>query len=477
MVAGLVVARIAGPEVVGVIAFGTAYISIWGFITGLFGTGQIKLISEGKPLSDSLATYSWLQGGSLLLYTLCVLGLFAFQKVFFKGYFESREHEVVIIILLGANVIDQLLFFGNTTFTATLEQAKANLPLVLKAILYHGARVAVVFLGMKAIGLAAVNLASGLLVLPLAWRLIRRLDFGRLSRELVREHIKYAAPILLIVIINAIMEYADKLILAHYTDTKELGYYSVAFSLGGMFLLVANSAGTVFFPLFSNLISRKDWAAVNRKIDVFQKFIALFLFPAVCLLVIIGSPFLITLIGEQYRPSVIPFQVLLLATYFSIFGMPYGNIITGMGRFYINAQINFICLGVFLACIYFLVNPAWLGLGAAGIAINLLILNFVRNLLCIFYSFRIGEISIKASLFLPYLAVGGISLLFFRFGPLFSEWHALWWLAVSPLYLAVVYLALYLFGFLTQDEIRRFMDVLNLKKSYAYMKNELGGKA
>ncbi|NBC08452.1 MAG: oligosaccharide flippase family protein [Bacteroidetes bacterium] len=471
MVAGLVVARIAGPEVIGIIAFGTAYISIWSFFTGLFGTGHIKLISEGKPLDRCMTTYTWLQGGGVAVFVLAVLGAFFFQKAFFDA-FESRTHEIVILLLLLANLIDQALNFGNTTFTAKLEQAKANYPLVVKAVLYHAARIAIVFLGFKAVGLASVNLIAALVALPLVWRLLRKLEFGSFDQDLLKEHLQYALPIFLIVVINAITAYSDKLLLAHYTDTKELGYYSAAFSIGGIFLLISRSVGTVFFPLFSGLIADKNWDAVNQRIRSFQHFAAFFIFPGICLLALIGAPFLTTLLGEKYGPSVLPFKILLFATYISIVGMPYGNVITGMGRFYLNVLINFIGLVVFLVAVYLLINPAYLGLGATGIAINLLVLNIVHNLLFLYYSSRVGGVKPNFATLAPYSLVITVSLGFAFLEPALSEWNRWWWLAIIPVYIVIIYPLFYGLGILTKADIAKFVDILNLKKLLSYVSKE-----
>lgn len=475
MFAGLIVARVAGPEVVGVIAFGTAYISIWGFILGIFGAGHIKLISEGRPLGDCITTYTWLKVSSILVYIGAVGGFFLYQKFYLVNAFESETHEIVILILLLAGIIDQVLNFGDTTFTAKLEQTKANYPLVLKAVIYHLGRMLIVLLGFRAIGLAGMNLISALLALPLVIRLLKGLDFGRFDKKLFKEYLQYAIPIFLIVVINSIMEYADKLLLAYYTDTKELGYYSAAFSIGGMFLLISNSVGTIFFPLFSSLIAQENWKAVNEKIHYFQQFIVVFFFPAICLLIIVGAPFLIFLIGDKYHPSITPFKILLLATYLSIVGIPYGNIINGMGRFYINAQINLICLVVFILSIYVLLNPDYLGLGATGIAINLIIVNLVRNLLYFMFAFRLGKLRPQLAVLSPYLIVGALAILFLWLEPTLAQWTSLWWLIVGPVYIGGVYLAMYYFGFLNKQSLEQLMDALNLKKLSDYIKNELRG--
>ena len=162
---------------------------------------------------------------------------------------------------------------------------------------------------------------------------------------------------------------------------KELGYYTAAFSIGGMFMLVSRAAGQIFFPLFSNLIAKKDWKTVNQKIQAFQDFVSIFMFPAICAIIILADFFLILILGNQYEPSILPFKILLLATYISIVGLPYGNIIAGMGHFYTNALINGLQLIIFLISIVFFVSPKFLNLGATGLALTLLIKNIFGNLL------------------------------------------------------------------------------------------------
>ena len=475
MIAGLVVARVAGPEVVGTIVYGTAFISIWAFITGLFGIGHIKLISEGKPISECLTTYSVLQGGSIIIYSLCVFGAFLMQKYFWGG-FPSSIHETVIIILFITALFNEFLLLGNVTFMAKLEQVKANYPLVIKSIVYNALRIIIVLLGLRAIGLATVHLIGAAIAIPLAWRLIKQLKFGKFDKTLLKSHIQYAIPNFLFVLINKITEYSDKLLLEHFNDTTELGYYSAAFSIGGMFLLISHSVGYIFFPLFSGMIAEKNWDAVNQKIKSFQRFITLFIFPMVCLLAIIGGPLLITLIGSKYEPSVLPFKIIIFATYLSLIGMPYGNIIEGMGRFYLNSFINFLCLIVFVISIYFLTSPNFLGLGAVGVAINLIVFKFARNVLYMIFSHRIGELKLSLTNILPYLIIAGITYLFIYNEAYFNSWTALWWLLISPIYLLAIYAVLYLLGFLTNKDINQFLDIINIKKLIAYIGIELKNK-
>jgi O-antigen/teichoic acid export membrane protein len=475
MLAGIVVARVAGPEVIGTIAFGTAYVSVFGFIKSLFSTGHIKLISEGQDLGSCNSTYTVLQGGSILFYFLLVSSWFLFQKIFLNYSFESKEQQIVIVLLLFANIASNILDFNNVTFTARLEQAKANYPLFVKSLVWQLGRILIVIIGFKAVGLATWNLIISILILPLAWKLYKQIPRSGFHPQLAKRYLSFVPPIALIVFFQSILLYSDKLILSYYTSLTELGYYSAAFAVGGVFLLVSKATGLIFFPLFSKFIASGNWESVNHKIKEYQDFNSLFVLPAILCAVLIGEPFLLLLLGDVYYPSILPFKILLIATYVSIIGMPYGNVISGMGKFYLIALINFVQLVVFLFFIVFFISPSYLNLGATGLALNLLTVNIFANIMYLFVSNRIGKIVYQLKplissfvivivfaiiAFVPYyLAIEGFVLIIFGF-----------------FFLIITYFSLFSLSLINKRHFEILYNIIDLKKLYAYVIDELGFK-
>jgi O-antigen/teichoic acid export membrane protein len=473
MVAGLIVARVAGPEVVGTIAFGTAYVSIWAFITGLFGSAHIKLISEGRDLGNCISTYLWLQGVSISVFFIMVVSVFLVQKNIFNYEFESETQQIVVIILLFAIVASKVLDIGNSTFTAKLEQAKANYPLFIRSIVWHIGRIVLVVIGFKAIGLVSWNLIITLLVIPIAWKYFKKLPRGDFSRDLAKRYLHYALPALLIVIIYSIIEHSGKLLLGHFTNTEELGYYAVAFSIGGMFLLISHTIGKIFFPYFSGLIADNHWEIVNNKIKVFHRFVVLFIFPLICTIFIVGEPFLLTILGEQYKASVTPFLVLLFATYIDVTGMPYGNVITGMGKFYWIVWINVILLIFYLLGILLFISPEYFDLGAKGLALNLLLVNGIKNILFLAFSVKFGNIVINIDTIIQH---GVIVVPFIAFYILLKHLElfvGFSWVLIGFSALMLIYLILIAVRQIKIEDLNLLLDVVNIRKTVRYITNEL----
>lgn len=476
LLAGIVVARVAGPGALGVLSYGISYVSILGFITGLFGTPHIKLVSEGRDHKECMGVYARLQGASSLVYLVATAGIFLVQKYILHYPFESKQVQIVIVISLLTHFVDLYHGYSMPIFTANLQQAKANVPNFFRNLLWHLGRVVIVLLGFRAVALATWHLALAVLVAPFIYRLLREYTVGGYNKALAKEYFKYTIPILIIVVINSITHYADKLMLAHYTNTTQLGYYSAAYSISGMFMMIAGPVGSIFFPLFSKLIAEDNWAGINNNIIKYQEFLALFVFPLICVLAIAGGPVLLLVLGKRYDPSLAPFSILLIATYVLILGMPFGNIISGMGRFYLSAMINAIKLAVFMISITVLISPKFFNLGATGVALNLLLLNAVANALFQYFSKKHGDLRLGTKNLARHSLIFAISLAGFLLSQWFRQKFDLWWLVFVPAYLLAVYGALYMTGLIKKENWRTLIEAANMVRVFKYAKDEISGK-
>ena len=473
LVAGIVVARVAGPEIIGVLAYATAFVGVFGFLLGIFGSSNIKLISEGKELGDCIATFTRLQLISFGFFFITVVGWFLFQKYVLNYDFKSVIQEQVIIIAIFTALATRLVNFSNSSYTGQLKQAKANMPLFYNGIVLQIGRIVVVFLGFKAVGLAGWNLISAVVILPIAYRLFKRLPYSQFSKKLSKEYIKYAIPIFFIVVLNSLMGNVDKLLLFKYTNAAELGYYSVAYSLGGMILLVSGTIGTIFFPLFSALIAKHDWETINNKINLFESFVTKFIFPFIFLAAIISDPLITTILGSKYQESVPPFTILLFASYFSIVGMPYSNIITGMGRFYLSLGLNVIKFIFFIGMLIYLISPQFLGLGAVGVALGVLFSNIINNGLFFLVSMKIGKIKMYYKNYFSYLIITLISIVIIGLRTYMIEASSLWWIIIIIPYLFLIYGSLFLTGLLKLAQVKDLLGLLNFRKTIKYINDEI----
>lgn len=478
MLAGIIVARLAGPGVVGVVAYGTAYVSILGFILGLFGPAHIKLVSEGRDHADCRAVFARLQGASSLVYLVAMLGWFGIQKFILRYPFESGEVQAVILLTLAAHFFSIYESYSSIIFTAKLKQAKANIPHLFKTLAWHMGRIAIVLIGWKALAiqLSAWSLLLALAFVPMISRLLKEYPLGRYDPILAKEYFRYSLPILIGAIVGSITRYADKLLLAYFSDTTQLGYYSAAYAIGGMFLLISVPVGNIFFPLFSTLIAKGNWTGVNANIRKYQEFIILFVLPLICALAVAGGPGLTLVLGKRYEPSVMPFVILIISTYVVLMGLPYGNILSGMGRFGLAAWIDGILLVVFIISVSVFLSPKLLGLGATGLALNQLTLNLARNAMFLVLAKKLGKVILDRRNAIRQIVIIAIALLAYWISGYARQWTDIWWLLFLPGLLVSTYLILITTGLLGKEHWVLLLEALNVKKTFRYASDEIRGR-
>jgi O-antigen/teichoic acid export membrane protein len=474
-ITGIVVARVAGPEVVGTIAYATAYVSIFLFITGLFGSAHIKLVSEGQDQADCNTTYSWLLGGSVAIYFLVVLGTYLMQKYALQFDFDGNNPEKVILIILMATVISAVYSYSETLFVARTEQVRSNLPNLMKAFVNHTLRIIVVILGFGAVALASVNLLSVIIILPVVFFFLRKMEFGKFNFHLAKKYIFIAIPAFLIVITNSLMTYSDKLILGYFSNAREIGIYTAAFSIGGMLILLGNTAGTVFFPLFSSLLSKNDLPQVKNKIKQFERFIFLFVLPLIITLSLFSYPVIITLLGSKYEESAPIFKLLVFSSFFIIWGMPYGNIISGLGLFWLASLLNGLKFILFVGTLFICIHPSLLNLGVISLALTQVTINLF--LFVAYYIFAFRKIKVQflkdQSRFILfwlviYLSSNTLLIPLIKPYPPFMQS-----LIIMPFFLFLIFILQRILGIMKKNDLQMFLLLINPKKSYQYVRQEI----
>ncbi|HPT70894.1 MAG TPA: oligosaccharide flippase family protein [Candidatus Cloacimonadota bacterium] len=373
MVASIIVARIAGPSVLGTIAFGLAYVGMFGFIAQLgLGSAHMKMISEGKDLGNCISTYRVMNYFTTALFIVVTLGFLTFQKFILHTNFETSDHIFVVIVFTMVYGIQALLGVAKTTFSARIEQAKLDIPELVRNVLLQIGRITIVLIGLRTKTLAVFNLATVILVAVWITYLFKEYPRGNYDKELAKAYIKIGIPIVILGFASGMISNLDKVLLQFYTNSEQVGYYGASFRLGGFISVIGASIGMLFFPLFSKAAVAKDWEFIKSKISTFEKFSDLIVFPMVLFVAIYSDTIVYWLLGNKYLHSVIPLSLITFGLYINIQTMPYGNVIAGLGYFVLDAVWNIITVAYFVLVLILFIHPSLLNMAAHGAAIALL---------------------------------------------------------------------------------------------------------
>ncbi|MCJ7482992.1 MAG: oligosaccharide flippase family protein [Thermodesulfovibrionales bacterium] len=469
----IIIARIVGPSVLGTVAYGLAFGSLFKMIAELgVGTAHMKLLSEGRDAKACLGTYARIKVSLIGTYFVFAMGAFFVQKYLFKYKFESREFQYVIIVSIFILTIEYFWTIPKVTFAAYTEQAKQDIPNLIYQVLYQILRLTVVLLGYRALAMAFSNLTAVVIVTFLYFYLFKNYQIGKFDRQLAKLYFSMSVPIVIMMLAQSLVYQSDIVLLQFLTNSEQVGYYTAGFRIGGYVKLIGQSVGILFFPIFSKAISENNLGLINEKIGKFERFSVSFILPLV-LVTSIGSDFIIKLLlGKKYLPSIPILSIINLTMFIYVLFIPYGNILSGKGLFKLLAKIYSFQLFSFVGIAYFLVAPKMLNLGSVGIACSLLLANIILGAMFFYFAkanFRELKLFPSGSKFL-YGCIAGLSgyLIYIYFV------HSMLGKFILLALFVILYWGIaYLFSIINKDDWKMVFDVLNLKKMNKYIKSEI----
>jgi O-antigen/teichoic acid export membrane protein len=472
----IVVARIAGATVLGTVAFGTAFVSMFIFISDFgIGSAHIKLVSEGKDEAACNGTFVRIQALLVGIFFIVVLGFFLSQKYIFYYQFESPVHEQVIIVTLIAVTLSRVLYVFKASFMSKTEQAKQDIPAFIELLIFQSLRLVVVLLGYRALAIAFSKLIAVIAITPVYIILFKNYVVGKFDRDLAKLYFLISFPVLITNIVDSFTQYVDKVLLQYLTNSAEVGYYVAGFRIGGFILMIGTSVGLLLFPTFSKAFSQNDFNRINSIIKKYEKFSLSFIFPVTMALSIYSDVIVNTVLGKEYIKTIPVLSIINISAFVFTFIVSYGNALTGNGMFKLVAKLYIVNLLFFLSLTFFLVSPGILNLGSIGLAASLLMSNlFLGGLFIFFVRVKIKKIDVLPGLWL------------LVFGTLFSI-IAFWIYQefLFQMYLKIPFGLLYFSGYwglamafklIHRQDWLMLRELLNFKKMAVYVKSEIGNQ-
>lgn len=474
MLVGVIVARIAGPNIIGAVAFGLSYVSIFSFIADLgLSTAHIKKITEGESEGDCISTFKYLKFTLIILYSLVVFSIWFIQRIILKYEFESPKYDLIILISLFTVILSEFYKIPQTTFFARVEQAKSDLPEIVNNILHQAFRLIVALLNFKAIALAISRLIASILVLPFYLFLFRKYPRGKFNKKLAKEYFSISIPMFFIILTNSIISFSDKIILQFFSNSAEVGYYVAAFNFTNFITLIQNSVGTIFFPTLSRLINEKNFNGVNNIIKKYEQFNFIFILPQIIILSVCSDLIITLILGNQYKSSIPLLSIIIFAVFIPLINLPYGNILLAMNLFKLSANIFFTNMIFFVIIATLLVFPSLFNLKGLGIAIAILMSNILMGFLFIYFTHsKNKEIKILPSI---NIFIFGI-FIFVIFYIIYKSFLLQNWLKILsiPIFYLIFYSGILLLKMTNKDTIIYFLkEIINIKKLKVYIKKEI----
>lgn len=479
VVSSIIVARVAGPTVIGIVAFGFSYAALFTFISDMnLGVAHIKLVSAGEDIGSCNSTYAILRALATIFCVFFSIATFFLLEGLKVLTLENKHQVYVVFICIFITALSSLIRIPLDTFIAKMQIAKKNAILLLQGLGTNVLKVTVVLCGFGALAISLSNLCVVVSVFVCAAYLFTKYPFSRIDVDMAKKYLAIAIPTLLgATIIPTIILYADTLMLRCLTDARQVGFYSVALKISSFVLLLVNSSGIIFFPLFSGYITKGHYGELEKKVIKFERFIHLFMVPLVIFFVLYASEIIKIILGSSYSLSVNTLSIAMIAALISVLAQPYKVISLAAGFYRDITVFHAINLLFLIGGIYVFASPRYLNLGSAGAAFGVLISRiFTFALFKLMLRKKLVQIQTASNL--RYMFYGlcnfAIAYLVYRF---FIAGKSIVPKIVFPIaYFSATYLSLYLLRLIGKRDFIILRDVLNMKSIGAYTTEEVFGK-
>lgn len=475
LAATIIVARIAGPSVLGTVAFGIAFVTMFQFIGNLgLGSAHAKIVNEGYDINKCNHTFSFLYLLSKFTMIIIVIIYYLLQKFVFNYKFESSTHETVIFLSIITIFIQTFSEIPRATFMAKIEQAKQDIPELLRHIIYQPARIITVLSGGRSIPLTLVHLFSWIAILPVYIFLSKEKLFGKPDRVLMKKYLTYGLPLMAVAMAGSIAQSIDKVLLQYYSNSIEVGIYTSGARMGRYFQIIGATAGVIFFPLFASYIHNKDYDKVKQIIIKYEIFLWAFISPIIIVICNYSYYIVRLLFGNSYIHASGVLILLTLASFVRIVNIPFGNVIAGTGQFRLISMLNGIYILLMIMSMVILLNINPTGLLPEAVGLGILIANiFLLITYCYFAKKIINEINFFV--YLPFIVISSMHLFIVQL--IISNTSSQLTRLLAPIIAVILTYALYYFsGLVKKDDWKELLNLVNIKRTKNYIVKELNEK-
>lgn len=469
-VALMVMTRYVGAEY-GVMMWGFAFVALFNAVAGLgFETAHIKFVAEGKDQDNCFSTFTVIR---LLLTGLMVVLTASFTIVGVFNNSIGTDLAAVIFIFIFYYAIWDIRSILTVTFDARLESGKSSIIIIVESVV-RSAILIVLALMQVSVDILSLAYVIGMIIAAISsLALCRNIGVRLVRPTMFREYFTYAAPLVISSLALMIIESLDKVMIGFNGDALEVGYYAAA--MGAVIAVVGlgNSMNNVILPQLSN--SEMTSSKSEGLVWMSQKYLMMFLFPVMAVLMVYGEVIASVLFGSSFSRAGIILSILGVMMTLKVLSGLLSQVLyaTNNAGLYTKASLIY-CVFVFV--LYFLFIPdtgIWTWTGGVGAALAVSVGSLLYIILLSYYVKHAAGIGLYPNLWKHMLSL--IATLFIL-GAIWYQFDVsgpLWVIMVSTVGLIVYFGVLVIFKELRRSDIEFFMNAMSPKQLMASLDEEL----
>ena len=307
-VAGLVFARLLGPQAFGVIGLGTVYVALMTLLLTQ-GMGQ-ALVRAASPAADDF--------GTVHVFSLSLAAVLAAVTFATAGWLEAFFDADGLALLLWVLAPGLLLKASSVTPTARLMRgmrfARLGSAEVWSSLVGAATGLIATALGAGLLGYAILVVTSDFVLVLILW-VSTGIPPVRASGRALRALLGFTGRVSATQMTGFVARNADNLLIGKALGDVALGYYMLAYRIMRLpitgLVMVVNRA---LFPVFSSYAD--DLPRLSRNFLAASRTLAFLALPTMALVAVDAHELVTVVFGARWSPAVAATQVLAVAAMF-----------------------------------------------------------------------------------------------------------------------------------------------------------------
>jgi O-antigen/teichoic acid export membrane protein len=470
------ITRYLEKDIYGTVTAAMALVTTFNAVADLgFSSAHVKRMSEGCDPNECISTFTFIKlvlTGLMVAITLT--SIFVWTTLLGNALSDTSMDIILLFILY--QVLYDLSSIATTTFQARMEMAKMPLvtlvdPLIRVPLIIF---VSLNYMGVVELSIAYVFGAVAVFVTALYLMLREKIKWTR--PVLLRSYYTFALPLLIITIISAVSGSADKLLITFFWTTDDVSLYAAPAVFLGVFATISTAVSTLTFPSFSKLHKEGNLAEIRSLSKQAERYIAMIGLPVTILIMMFPYEVCEVLLGPKYVDSGKAISIMAATTFITMINAVHGSQIIAVGRTDISARITIFTVVINIALMLLFIPSFGLGLSFVGAAIALFIGNLIGFVIVRYVVYRLTGTSPNVRLALQMIAGIAAAAVVYLLGIFLAidSWYTL--MLFGLVSFAVFLGSLTLLKEFTRKDIDYFLEMVNIKKMFSYIKEDLKSK-
>lgn len=341
-----IIARKLSPEEFGLVAIATILIT---FLNNVITQGVSQfVIFDRKENEERLNSAFWLN--LFISFFICALGFFLAPVI--SDFYNEPDIQIIINLLLLRVPFESAIVIIDASINKKLQFKILEKRDIFVQLFSISISILMALTGFGVWSLVFPSIISVFIKFSITFYITVWKPKLSFNTSHWREIIPYSSKIIASSVINFFISEGDTLVIGKILGSYSLGIYNLSWRASNLVSRnIVSLINKISFPYIAKSVS--NYKEVLLKINKIFRMLSFITFPILFLLIVLAEDFILGVYGPQWKPSILPFQILLIFAIRYCVGSPIGFVFKAIGRPDINLKIELSIIPFYIPAVIF----------------------------------------------------------------------------------------------------------------------------